>query len=104
MQEYLTGQCVTAHAGAFAGPMPMREEGLLPKVFLNSARSLGTSAKAMVSRMRAANPLKATAVRDKKGAVEEASDSDFCAEADFREDLRHFLDPSPKGRTADQNN
>ena len=103
MQEYLTGQCVIAQAGAFAGPMPMREEGLLPRVFLNSARSLGTSAKAMVSRVRAASPLKAATVREEKQATD-ATEADFCAEADFREDLRHFLDPNPKGRTADNNN
>ena len=103
MQEYLTGQCVTAHAGAFAGPMRMREEGVLPRVFLNSARSLGTSAKAMVSRVRFANPLKATALPEAKQATETSPASDFCAEAEFREDLRHFLDPDPKGQTAKNN-
>ena len=104
MQDYLTGFCVSAQTNALAGPMPLREEVGLPRVFFQSARNLGSSAKAMVSRVRTANPLKAGSGRPAKQGDDAAQLSQCIAEADFREDLRHFLDPNPKGRQANRDN
>ena len=100
MQNYFTGYSVSAQATAYAGPMPLREEGILPRVFFQTARNLGTSAKSMLSRVRTANPLKANSEEQR-----DASQMSECsAEADFREDLRHFLDPKPGRRTSERDN
>lgn len=97
MQNYFTGYSVSAQATAYAGPMPLREEGLLPRVLFQSARNLGTSANAMVSRVRSANPLKADAGQAPKDNKDGTEMSQCTSEAEFREDLRHFLDPKPRG-------
>jgi len=104
MQNYLTGYSVSAHATAFAGQMPLQEESLLPRVLFQSARNLGTSAKAMVSRVRATNPLKATSGQSQKENNDATQVSQNSSEAEFREDLRHFLDPKPNGQRTERNN
>ena len=104
MQEYATGHCVTAQANAYAGPLSLREEGLVPRVFFQSARNLGASAKAIVSRVRAAGSPKVTPDSSPKQKEGDDQHSECTAEADFRADLRHFLDPTPTGQRPERNN
>ena len=104
MQEYATGHCVTAQANAYTGPLSLREQGLVPRVFFQGARNLGASAKAMVSRVRAAGSLKVIPGRSSNGSEGDDQHSECTAEADFRADLRHFLDPKPTGQRPERNN